>query len=362
MVSTRLYYEVPKNRRYWVVRAEHGDYLDHFRAAGIAAIGHLDIVRLPSSAESIQPSEIPTILSSLDTRLKRERVHQARITSLVHQVGNFISSIKNDDLVLCPGQSTILFGRVLGPAYVDSSPVSIADSLFPDRGLVLTHALRRKISWGPIIQRDIFPRPLARSLMGNQTVFNIDNHWQVIHHLLYPVFTRDNDVYVSFRIEREYDISSYSLMSLLKFLTDSEVFIRKLGGFDEAEESFERIASNLFKSGQLSLSTKAEIMSPGDLWGTFAKVVAKNQPLLIACIIHGMIFGNSQLGIEGILDRETRHKIVEFLLERWEKGDGERIKRELKLEIPSHDTRPIEPSQTEIGAPILNDRIGQPQQ
>lgn len=42
-------FERPENQRYWVVRAQGGDYIDHFRQAGTVAIGHLDELGLPNS-------------------------------------------------------------------------------------------------------------------------------------------------------------------------------------------------------------------------------------------------------------------------------------------------------------------------
>lgn len=35
-------YEVPENRRYWVVRADSGRFYDHFVNHGIIALAHLN--------------------------------------------------------------------------------------------------------------------------------------------------------------------------------------------------------------------------------------------------------------------------------------------------------------------------------
>ena len=34
--------ERPNDQRFWVVRASGGQYVPHFRAGGVAAIGHLN--------------------------------------------------------------------------------------------------------------------------------------------------------------------------------------------------------------------------------------------------------------------------------------------------------------------------------
>ncbi|QSV13417.1 hypothetical protein [Photobacterium ganghwense] len=50
-------FEVPKQRRYWLVRADSGRYYDHFTNTGIIALSHLNKLELPSSinGESFVP-------------------------------------------------------------------------------------------------------------------------------------------------------------------------------------------------------------------------------------------------------------------------------------------------------------------
>ena len=39
-------YQVPDEKRYWVVRAESGRYYDHFTKYGVVALGHLNCIEL----------------------------------------------------------------------------------------------------------------------------------------------------------------------------------------------------------------------------------------------------------------------------------------------------------------------------
>ena len=82
-VSQLTLVERPENQRCWVVRAEGGRYAQHFRQAGIIAIGHLDNLKIPEEKNNPFFPELEDIRAKiLRSETNKEKVrskHRAQI-------------------------------------------------------------------------------------------------------------------------------------------------------------------------------------------------------------------------------------------------------------------------------------------
>jgi predicted Mrr-cat superfamily restriction endonuclease len=124
-------YEVPSERRYWVVRAEGGFYFDHFTKHGVIALGHINIINLPNSKEEDAPIEWGNLQNLFKARLdtapeiKRGGLH-------LSQVKSFLYEMKVGDWVMTVRSGAVCFGRIIGKPFVDKDPLVIIYD--PERG------------------------------------------------------------------------------------------------------------------------------------------------------------------------------------------------------------------------------------
>lgn len=100
--TENLIYEPPENQRYWVVRAESGRYVLHFKKFGRISIGHLDeVVRGKYTSDELfkQWDQIRTNFAAHYVSEKRSAFRQRSHWS---QVENFSIAMNIGDLVLVP--------------------------------------------------------------------------------------------------------------------------------------------------------------------------------------------------------------------------------------------------------------------
>ena len=137
----------------------------------------------------------------------------------------------------------------------------------------MRHNLRRKVSWGPTVSRKSLPFGLARSLRANQAFFNIDSHWEAIHHTLYPAFIKGDNLYLSAQINTEKRVSNHSVATFLTFLDEIEVISKEADGKLKSEK-FDEVFHEYANNDKLTTTTKAEFHSPGEIWNAISGVIS----------------------------------------------------------------------------------------
>lgn len=343
-----VFYQVPKGRRYWVVRAHGGTYLQHFISAGVAAIGHVDegLTGVPSEP----PSQVnwatiyqKLIASASDLRAVRS------LKSLVSQAQVFVNEMKVGDWILAPGDGVLAIGVVSSEAFWDGEPIVIPRADAPP--VVMSYMLRRNVEWGPTVYRNDFSSPLQWTLRANQTVFNVDSHWEPICHTIYPAFARDQSLYLTAKIRSNEKINNVDIASFLSTLSDIEVLARSLGQ-DITSENFEQKLGELADANELSLATKAEFYSPGDIWVQLTSgssdLIAHDKWMAIVVFAYTLLFGNSKVGFDGILDLDTRHKIRDLMLGRMKVRRADAAVKNMSVGLPNKDTKALESKDNEL--------------
>lgn len=269
--------ERPINQRCWVVRAQGGNYVAHFRKSGIVAIGHVDKFYIEDNEPffpdlgELKRKFISRIPSSGDRRSKRKALNH------FSQTKNFLAQFSIGDLVVTIDGNNLMVGRVIGHPYITRQPIEEYDPYTRQR-IQMSFHLRRKVQWGPIMDRANLPMPMKRSISAWQTVFNIDKYWEYLYHLLYPVFRQSNNLYFSTRINQRESINNYSISLLFNILTEIEALSNAyqvvLGNPDI---HIEDILFDYIGIDNLCLASTAEFMSPGSIWSKvgFTKESAK---------------------------------------------------------------------------------------
>jgi hypothetical protein len=327
--------ERPEGQRIWVIRASGGAYAGHFVDHSLIAIGHVDKVQWPDGA--IIDSQF-SLLPSAFNRLDPERARSS-ITSHVNQVKTFIWLIREDDLVITVSADWFRVGRVNGEAYIAKDPLTITRSQVV---YSMRHNLRRSVVWGPKIGRDKIPASLEMTMLAHQTVFNIDEHWDSIYHLLYPCFYANGKVYLSANIRQRGDLDNYSVSQFFSLLSGIEIMAKETVSESEEWETYPALSDTQLTRLKLNLTTKAEFMSPGAIW---AAVSGTPATLLWVAVIYIMLFGGDIkiFKTDGLIDTKTRQKIWDKVFKLVEIHNFPRVKKDLKLEVPELETEPLKP-------------------
>ncbi|WP_439858098.1 hypothetical protein [Pseudomonas syringae] len=264
----------------WLVRATGGKFLEHFRQNGVVAIGHLDDIydhrdavdsNIPRfddiQSMLLRKSEYTTVVEGTKRSAKKLN---GKGTKKLRQIASFNERIKKGDIIVSTDGDALVVGICNGPAFFGSESVSIEVPDNADPGFrppKMYHRLRREVIWGPRIARHNLPSAIKKTLQGQQTIIDLQRHWDKFYHLIYPFFVDENYLYISNKITVSGAVNNLAIGGLLQNVSLMQLFAQEIedtGAIDL--DSIARLLNFELGLGELSATTKAEFMSPGDLW------------------------------------------------------------------------------------------------
>jgi len=332
-------YQVPSNRRYWVVRAEGGAYYQNFIQGSIVAIGHFDELDIQVADTKNFLPNYEELRTTTITKAKLKELNRRQAATHFSQIKHFIYDIGVGDWVITVSSASIRVGLVTSTAFIENLPNITYHDTNQTNSTIMKSKLRRSVEWGPSISRANIPYGLQATLKANQTVFNVDKHVEAIAHTLYPCFILDSALHLSIRIRTKDEIKNQSMVSLLTFLNEIEIFAKEKDNL--TPENFNNAYLCYLQQHLLTLTTKAQYHSPGDIWAKI-KNIKEPKNIAIALALYGMIFGNSTAGMDGILDLQTRQKLWDLVIHRIDSTNIIDASKDLKLEPPKYDTQKLE--------------------
>lgn len=284
----------PEGQRIWLVRASGGKHFQNFLKHGVVAIAHIDklikkhalkeipsrdILRRYLEAETDNFFESPlTVLKTLDDakdeadsdiELAEEEYFESKM-SLANreaQVNKFVQEMRLGDLVVTLCKSDIVIGQFTSDSYIDETVLSntVYRGAKEPKIEYLDSKLRRNVAWGKPFSRELISAGLKKPLLARNTVSSLDENWDKIYSLIYPVFVRRDIVYFSNRVAKSGPVSTRSMCRLLDFVVCTQLATDALlkqtfPGFDLAKLLEESLHGTDF---QERLTSQAEVMSPG---------------------------------------------------------------------------------------------------
>ena len=331
-------FEPPINRRYWVVKADAGKHYETFISNSLIAIGHFNhfAIGIDNSNPFVATSN--EIKKRMTTRKEGENHVNPNNFG---QVNSFVNEIKIGDWVITKTLKHIRVGQVTSAARVDNKVVkhTINKGQTYEREVKLDFILKRSVCWGPEIKMRHISAGMLNSLRSPMTLYNIDQHMGSICYTLYPFFKINNSLHLSIKINSEEEISNYYLTKVFSYLNELE-FISQV---DLGNEDLSEIYQSFIDEGIFNLTTQASFHSPGDIW---VKILfPSGQPktnMAKALLIYSMMFGNHQLGIDGVLDLQSRQKVWDTVIERVDMKVMKSTVEKLNLTMPKYETENIE--------------------
>jgi len=327
---TPLIPQRPENEKVWMVRSSAGYYLPHFKAAGIVAIGHLDVFNFANPSSTLAKGELDLefVAGQLETKYERPK---GTVSSHISQISQFCSDMNLGDIVVTVNSASVLVGRIAGFPYFDGSPVDLSNEDFQDDPL--SYQLRRPVIWGPAISRATLPLPLERVFYSHRSVFEVTQYWDYIYHLLFPAFGYKNELHLSLRIRQQSDIRNVDIVALLSILQDFEELAASMSGGEPPD----------------SLTVQAGFFSKGDIW---PKLSAKEKKRLLYLIVAGFLLCGGEIApleawglkvgpfkFKGAIgaSAEAITEILKSAKEIMDKRNGNTAIENLQLDVPSID-------------------------
>ncbi|MCA3261077.1 MAG: hypothetical protein ING44_03980 [Telmatospirillum sp.] len=332
-----LIYKVKQGRRYWVVRSNEAQFVQNFIQGNVIAIGHLDQLQLPDGLLGKSEDEISSIVNQVENNLAALKSRRGHVISTISQIKAFIEDMSVDDWVISPTPRNLFIGRISSESFVEKKSIFAKprDDSPTDREMKFN--LRRRVQWCPAIERASSAPAIKKTLQANQTVFNVDEHKIAIHHMLFPFFENDENLYSSINITSPENLDNYSISRIFTILSELEVFLKlKIPSERGASKSISEEIDSFASTEDLRLISKAFFMSPGDIWAALPKT-NDYKPLWWVIIVYSMIFGNTTIGWDGLIDKQDRKEIAQFVKERWLQRGGDAVRRNLGLRLPSID-------------------------
>jgi len=334
-------YEPPEERRYWVVKADAGKYFEIFTSHSLIAIGHLNEFVSDSSCANPFISNSKQIRRMMTIMQGDKEYYNSNNYG---QVNSFVNEMKVGDWVLTKGDGVVRVGRIESKPRLDteSQQMLIKQGTRHEKTLVMDFMLKRTVRWGPTIKTAHLPLDIFISLKSPMTLYNSDRYMESICYCLYPFFKIDNFLYLSIRISQKDELRNFYITKIFEYLNELE-FLSKLDGVVFNKDELGKMYHDFAIAENFSLSTQASFHSPGDIWAKLGFNGSSVTPKMIKAVcIYAMLFGNSHLGMDGIIDVESRQKLWDILAKRIDIEVTQGAAKKLKLEIPKYDTENIE--------------------
>ncbi|WP_318491666.1 hypothetical protein [Photobacterium leiognathi] len=260
-------FDIPKDRKYWVVRAgENAAFFNHFRSNSVIAIGHADGIDFNGIEGMLDNEQKAYIKKQHYSLLKSRNESSNQIGNKNSQVNRFLQSISINDVIITVTSNSIMAGRVTSDAYESETPIGYQVSA--ENYSECYFRLRRNVTWSRRYPRDKLPFELENVLRNHSAVFQISEEKKVdiLNHWLAPIYIKENSICMSTRIEQEESISNRTITRYSSLLDELELVAEYLStaGEEASVEDYKAYKAHNLNSYEYQLTTQQSFMSPGD--------------------------------------------------------------------------------------------------
>lgn len=283
-------------QKIWMVRASQGKYFQHFRYNNVLSIGHLD-----GFYEHVNDGRgVPSKEEVLELMLRKPEFRDegkgaagkklnGHGTSTYNQIIHFLHDVKKGDLIVTLNGSSILIGVCTSnDAFFSSDELESSEGTSSNVKVKLDQRLRRNVMWGPAVPRSSIGGGLKKAFQSRQTVVNLTPHWIDVFGLIYPFVFDGSRLHFSTHIGLGTAINGKVISKLFENLSNVELIAKSLLEKNLDADFVKRLLSDDFDWDEYKVTTKAQFMSPGDIYSS-AEVPLIGE-LLVAIKLVAIIF------------------------------------------------------------------------
>lgn len=257
---------ISKNRNYWFVRTNGGQYFEDFYFDGYIGIEWDEIV-------STNYENIESLKLEVETYYPKE----TRPGYVASQIDKFVKEFKKGDIVIIPNKNSKIFA--IGE--IEEDGIYIAEEE-PREGLVFEEDLenqnkflvkRRKVRWIKSLHRHELDNRLQTFIYAHNTIVNLRQYELFIDRTLSDFYIKGDEAYFTFRVNKTSKIPLDEMANLLIFNKELCAFANKY-----LPDSYR------INSGEIISKIDVQSKGPVQLSGPIKKVLAIG---LIATMICG---------------------------------------------------------------------------
>lgn len=253
--------EIPKDTKYWIVRADGGKYTSDFYINNKISLENEDI-KLKYVYDNY-PRFRRHLIDNLQKTNPKISTHSLSVKA--RKIHNFVKRIKVGDVVLTPYEKSnkFLIGIVKSDAKVynsdDLEKIKKKRDETTDKYPISENRLYRDVKWLRVIYRDEIDPSLLYTLRMHQALISIEDNTHHIDKLISPIYIKNGKMVLSIKVDREDGINS-----------------------DDWEGLYSSF-NNLKKSNQ-KIDIKSNVQSPGNI-EFIANVLEYSGPILTVAAI-----------------------------------------------------------------------------
>ncbi len=208
--------ELPSEQKYWFFRTEGGTYYPDFCLNGYVAYGFDEFNKLEDFSESLTDPEKTALKEKFSTLYPDEK----RPGLAVNQMILFVSTMNIGDIILIPSAfgDSLSIGVIESNAYIYTPKEESEDDILDDDDIgykQCPYVKRRNVKWLSTIKKDKLDPHLFKLMCARNTITDATNYDMYIDRKLYPVYLKNNKVYVSLRVEQTAGISAFDMSTFL---------------------------------------------------------------------------------------------------------------------------------------------------
>lgn len=298
--------EISKNKNYWFVRTQGGDYYENFINGEFISIGYDKILLF--DVDQLKNSPNPT--EALADKVRKYYEDNLTPTHTANQILKFVNEINKGDIVLIPSTSSnhITFGEVTdSKTYLKSESKDIDNCPFEKR---------KKVKWIKTVQKLKLNPNLYRLIYSHHAITEANFYDQYIDKTLNSFFIKYNRAHLVIDVATNEGINA------------RELFTMGLQMF-ECVDSFSK--SNNYNASSDDIEIKTNLESPGTVEFISNSVLALTIIGLIIVLLNG---GNFELNLRITAVKVNSpgliKKISEFLNDKQNRKTKDAITEHLK--------------------------------
>lgn len=270
--------EIPKDTKYWLVRADGGRYYNDFLLNNFIAISD-DEITLDAINEFPQlNTEIGRTIEGYKSlyQEKYEDWNNQQIAHAASRTLKFIEEIKENDIVVVPSHrsTTFIVGIVVGDTYESTG----TESEVPIHYHTCPYLKRRKVHWIKEVPRSAISEKMYWILSSHQSILSLDEHAEYIDKLLAPIYIKNGFCYGALNVNKKKGVTSSEWLKLYNVIED-------------------------VKEDSSKIIVKSNVQSPG-----YIEILSElaNLPKVVSIILllSGGLFGKIKLGgieVQGVI-------------------------------------------------------------
>lgn len=202
---------IGKDTNYWLIRPGINNIcFEQFKRDSVVAIGW-DRIGNINSDTIVELEKIKYIVAheyeDLLQEKKGTRERRRKISDIASKIYRFLYEIKIGDIVICPGNDSVLIGKIQGKVYISDGKYKVSDSKDNDEYIGNLNKVRN-VEWINEIKRENLEPNIKLELRVVHGLSQI-NRMQVISEInraIYSFYTYNNETHSIYRIKNQEDI------------------------------------------------------------------------------------------------------------------------------------------------------------